>query len=220
MNSSIHLGQSIDFRVFSNMEVHWGLFAFAKPFPECFSKIRECLLLTPGRGRAQPRVLARLVKESVMSRSAPDHKGQQHRVLPSFSCQHMNKPLSFPLSQWVCHWFRQIKDLQAQSALLGYKHSCLRLLETTAALWHQFLIKHSTVFVEGADTSALRSLSGTVRRAVTVWQLLHQDLCLSLLLLVCSHSSSFFSAYRFLLFTYKCFFNTLRLCFCSYLGHT
>lgn len=216
MNSSIHLGQSIDFRVFSNMEIHWGLFAFAKPFPECFSKIRACLLLTSGRGRAQSRVLARLVKESVMSRSAPDHKGQHCRVLPPFSCQHVNKPLSLPLSQWFCRCFRQTKDLQAQPALLGYKHSRLKLLERTAALWHQFLIKHST----SVWKEPIQVLWDHYQRgAVTVWQLLHQGLCLSLPLLACSHNSSFFSAYSFLLFTYKGFFNTLGLCFCSYLGH-
>lgn len=195
MNSSIHLGQSIDFRVFSNMEIHWGLFAFAKPFPECFSKIRACLLLTPGRGRAQPRMLARLVKESVISTSAPDHKGQHHRVLPPFSCQRVNKPLSFPLSQWVYHRFRQ--TIQAQPVLLEYKHSHLKLLEKTAALWHPFLIKHSMSLWKELIQLLWDHYQGTKSRAVTVWQLPHQDLCLPPLLLACSHNSSFFSAYTF-----------------------
>lgn len=194
MNSSIHLGQSIDFRVFSNIKIHWGLFAFAKPFPECFSKIRACLLLTPGRGRAQPRMLPRLVKESVISTSVPSHKGQHHKMLPPFPCQHVNKPLSFPLSQWVCHWFRHTKDLQAQPALLGHRHSHLKLLEKTAALWHQFLIKHSTSLWKGPIQLLWDHYQGTASRAVTVWQLLHQDLCLPPLLLACSHNSSSFSA--------------------------
>jgi len=58
------------------MEIHGGLFPFAKPFPEGCTEIRACLLLTLGRERAQPRVLARLVKKSLISKSAPNHTGQ------------------------------------------------------------------------------------------------------------------------------------------------
>lgn len=167
----------------------------------------------------EDRMLARLVKEPVMSTSALNHKGQHCRFLPPLSCQCVNRPPPFPLSQGVCHQFRQTKDLEAQPALLGYKHSHLKLLEESAAGWHPFVIKHSVclrqeryncceIIIRAPRAERRRFDSYRTRTSAC-----HPTACLL------SQLFLFLSLHFFFLFTYKCFFNTLRLWFCSYLGH-
>lgn len=104
-------------------------------------------------------MLARLVKESVISTSIPDHKGQ-HQSPPSFSLSTCEQATIIPSVPTSLPLVQTDQGSSSTACVVRAQTFTFKTLGENCSILTSVFDQTQRVSVEGADTTAVRSLSG------------------------------------------------------------